>query len=636
MAVKKLSPDNWQQRNMVKPIHSPPIQVLVPIIEYSLPKSAGQINAAGLHGLLGGADQDLWEVMLREAVQNSWDARQTSNGPIKFRVRGYTADINCFDFLQKTLVGREGRRLVSEIGENLIFLELSDRNTIGLDGSTGYSKQSIPSNFLRFVFETGRNPGQRTEGGTYGYGKSSFFALSRLGTVAFHSRIKETTSNRYEDRFMIIRADRFRDPGRCWWGKKIVKNGGTWVEPLIDGDARAAAAALGMTPFSKKETGTSILIIDPILEEEETEDFTKNVPWILEEKLRKLAAAMTKWFWPKFCYAKEIQFDIKLDQKRIPIPDPITTFPYNHYSKAYRAITDPAIETIQKTTITSQRPKAVLGTMAVVHTGRDGIRSVAYIRDVGFVVFYKEQETSGETGLEEAYGVFKTVDNNEMIIIGGQEKSVLDAFRKSENQSHDEWNPHNCQESWQKTIIRVALRNSWNVLIGEKRKDEQNTSAYRLSWLKQDLGAFIYEGVLSKRKLKEVQKGSDKDIVTSSLRRIQSIEKTLHSDGNGVVVGIPLEYIQEEKSLGSQLFQILPAVRTENGGIETNSLEGIVESVGIAEYDTKKYIHTEIERNKSVAGSKIIVRLTKNGRYIAFFKVLRPVMMDLIIITLNE
>jgi len=55
--------------------------------EYELKKGPGTINAKGVLDLLNNASSDRWSVMLREAVQNSWDAR--SHESIKFNIRGY-------------------------------------------------------------------------------------------------------------------------------------------------------------------------------------------------------------------------------------------------------------------------------------------------------------------------------------------------------------------------------------------------------------------------------------------------------------------------------------------------------------------------------------------------------------------
>ena len=56
--------------------------------------------------------------------------------------------------------------------------------------------------------------------------------------------------------------------GRHWWGR----NGNDTAEPVLNADADQLASALGMGSFTDDETGTTILILDPLLNDRAAKD----------------------------------------------------------------------------------------------------------------------------------------------------------------------------------------------------------------------------------------------------------------------------------------------------------------------------------------------------------------------------
>jgi len=428
------------------------------INEYVLRKAPGTINSRGVLRLLNNAETDRLDVMLREAVQNSWDARIDKNGSIRFGIRGYNFAEKEYNTLKKILnSGEKGRDTLKKIDGNLFCIELADRGTTGLTGTSDYLHEpEKPSNFRKFVFETGQDidPGPNKSGGTYGYGKASFFAISRIGMICAYTKIR--LGNCDETRFIMIRMNPDEDPGRYWWGEVAQTSGGRQaaggIGPVTDSEADALALGLGMTGFSSGEYGTDILIFSPINDSDKgNDDHSDRVTEISRQEFEELAASVTKWFWPKFLDRDnpDIKFSIKFKNETLKIPDPDNTYPYYHFAEAYRnykkginGITPEEGELYQ---IRCERPAVNLGTLSLVtvrDTGRkSGLENcVAMMRDVEFVVYYRKPSgiyTDEQSGGHKFFmcGVFRTDDD--AAPADRKAGDVGRAFRYAENQLYD-------------------------------------------------------------------------------------------------------------------------------------------------------------------------------------------------------
>ncbi|CAM5270245.1 hypothetical protein SALBM217S_01033 [Streptomyces griseoloalbus] len=87
-----------------------------------------------------------------------------------------------------------------------------------------------------------------------------------------HSRCR-TPEGSYETRLIgctlwksYVATERGGDrryTGRHWWGD----TSGDVVEPLVGAAAEIAAQRLGLRPFGPQETGTTVVVIDPNLDE---------------------------------------------------------------------------------------------------------------------------------------------------------------------------------------------------------------------------------------------------------------------------------------------------------------------------------------------------------------------------------
>ena len=247
-------------------------------------------------------------VMMREVIQNSWDAARELQrnwvspsadcaSPPSFEVR--------FEF--KEASGAAKRRLVGALGLSQLAEQRSHyetnggrdqgeaRRTLGLpsescldslmdesrpvrvlviaeSGTTGmYGPWGVDSRMYLAMCSVGYTP-KREGGGSFGYGKAGMIRGSATRTVFAYSCFEEQDDDPGVTRRLI---------GMTYWGEHRVGNRhytgfgrfgeseGIKVKPLEDADADAAASALGLPVRNAEnpaEIGTTFLIVDPVVD----------------------------------------------------------------------------------------------------------------------------------------------------------------------------------------------------------------------------------------------------------------------------------------------------------------------------------------------------------------------------------
>lgn len=435
---------------------------------YSEPfAKTGNMAAEGFKRLLGRPNHNLLQTLIREGIQNVLDATHADAGPtILIRLRALT------DGQQKVL--RE--QVLSERPHSdstragldtalakpcLRVLELCDFGTEGLSGPTRADTLhdgNEPLNFVNFLRNVGAARDTHQGGGTYGYGKSSLYSMSSCSTIVIDTQTR--CDGHDERRFMACHLGetfdakvnddgRRRFTGRHWWG---VLDGADSVEPLTNESATALSNQIGMPLRDTSQTGTSILIVDPLLESEDTraiiDDVVETVLWN---------------FWPRMTATtppnRKINVRVELEGEPIPVPEP-EYFPPLDLFAAAMATHRTGNGELQP--ITCGRPKMHLGDLAV----QKGLRAsrrfpatrdesvtpkqachIALMRPVELVVKYVTGEPFPDKRFEWA-GVFICSDNDE----------VENAFALAEPPAHDDWIPDNLPKGHAKTFVRVALR----------------------------------------------------------------------------------------------------------------------------------------------------------------------------------
>jgi hypothetical protein len=421
--------------------------------------SAGE----GIRNQLGRPELDLLTVLVREAAQNSWDARRGSS-VVDFQIDVSTVSplhaSSWRELLLKDAPLNEHLPLRSGIAAPVIrLLTVSDRGTTGLGGPTRADKATGRiRDFAAFVRNSGEPRDKALGGGTYGFGKGIFYLLARSGTILIHTRCE--TENGLETRLMgcalwnsyIVERHDGAVPytGRHWWG---VRGDDGIVEPLINEEADDAARRLGLRGFGPGETGTTIVLVDPNLDEHEPADAA-----------RYLAETITYQLWPKMLDSPTgqpgMRFSVGHNNETVPVPDPRTTMPLRLFVSAYQASRGADARKIE-----CLRPRRELGRLglakqltipeeasaAAMTAGLDkGVHHVCLMRPTELVVCYLPGPKPLSENLSYA-GVFRA------------DESLDEVYAKAEPPTHDNWIADNL-DGQDRTFIRTTFRRLGEVL----------------------------------------------------------------------------------------------------------------------------------------------------------------------------
>ena len=260
-----------------------------------LPASGGQIQGGSL--LTGGPG--LTPLLVRETVQNAWDARDPGLGdhPVHYEIHGFDLDERERNHLRALLpvdnLGGYARTSSSVNVSGLLHphaaisaatvkvLVISDRNTVGLCGPSRSGVrwdpirygQPLPhgqprfANFVRNMGRATKDIGQG-DGGSYGVGKSALWMASSCGTILIHTKTTDEFGNPVERFIGSIHGEHFYQGEVAYTGRHFVgrRVGDDLIEPLEGEEAVLAAKGLPIPPYEADGIptyGTSIVIVSP-------------------------------------------------------------------------------------------------------------------------------------------------------------------------------------------------------------------------------------------------------------------------------------------------------------------------------------------------------------------------------------
>lgn len=441
---------------------------------------SGGLAAEGFSKLLGRPKLDPLAVLVRETAQNSWDARDGSGRPVRFRIDGQTLSNDVTRTLGTEIfanaAGAPGTGLHQVLSRSaLTALYISDRNTKGLGGpvqANHVDPQEI-YDWVDFVLNVGKANTAGQTGGTYGFGKTISYVVSQARTIVIHTRalhmghpVTRLIGSAIGDQFALNGT---LCTGRHWWGRSL--SGGP--VPVEGAEADSLAAKIGMPPFEDDEFGTNILILAP--------DFGGRSP---RQGMTFIAESILWHLWPKFLAHDEnppMTFAVTLDGSPVPIPRPEERPPLSGFANAFREIAS--------NRPSSQRPvgmqhdlitrggKTVVGELATVpfvsqprvqvddgHDPEDmdspraaspfndrPCHHVALLRSPELVVEYREGPPAPEGGMEWA-GVFRGRDEFDRILA------------EAEPPTHDSWQPELVTERRHKLVVSKCLRDITKVV----------------------------------------------------------------------------------------------------------------------------------------------------------------------------
>ena len=216
------------------------------------------------------------DLLVREAIQNSWDASLEQQD-----------ESCCVNFSQGTFQPSKLNSYLSRLGvvldrrypvHSADYLEIRDYKTSGLTGPTKKSELTSDEyrdkhgNFFKLVFDTGKeqtNSSEGEAGGSWGYGKSVYYRVG-IGLVIFYSQIK--VSDSYEERLIVSLIERETDKtallkeiqpdsvGRAWWGKRNPDDMSELLPITDHNDIQSVLDIFSIKKFSDTQTGTSVII----------------------------------------------------------------------------------------------------------------------------------------------------------------------------------------------------------------------------------------------------------------------------------------------------------------------------------------------------------------------------------------
>lgn len=509
----------------------------------------GNMSAEGVEKLLGAPTINLLSVLVREATQNACDA--ASDSPegcrMKWRVRQLTPEeLEVFRssiFSPENLPQEEHARGLLESFLNdpewQWVLEICDFGTTGLQGPTRADAIAGVENpdFVNFFRNMGAPRDVDGGGGTYGYGKSTFFRGSRCHTIV----VDTLTTNKHseeERRLMAMQLGQSvpgKWTGRHWWG--VFTSDGKTVDPVRFREARELAHALGFPPrqSGRAGRGTSIMVLAPVfLPVERPEEDPWNQLHLFSDEGLLMAAVEEHvlWnFWPRMVQGTPREERLEAQFWRNGVweknTQPEDMPPLQLMARALELAKGSHEQTEddeEVQDIRSERPARHLGRLAFVKApwkqrryllprvlakaADSDLRSpfperchhVALMRPFGMVVKYLDNGLPDPDESREWAGVFRCSEDTE----------VEEAFARAEPPAHDGWRPEFLpSRSWERRYVNIALRKV-RAVIGSRHKPDivHEEDEMPLGRLSDRLGQFLLGDVNDQKPGRKPPEGS--------------------------------------------------------------------------------------------------------------------------------
>lgn len=405
----------------------------------------GSAAAEGIVKQLGRPALDPLTVLVREAAQNSWDAR-LPEGVVEFgvdvRVLGDHAD-TLRELLLPGPHSESNIDLSKALSRDAVVLVVSDRNTRGLGGPLRASvraRDDETPDFVQFLRNVGEPSDHVFGGGTYGFGKGIFYSLSRAGTILVDTH---TATDGPDARRLMGAAlghswylGKRRFTGRHWWGTVADDE---IPDPILDAQADTISHRLGLSGFGDGRTGTDVVILAADLggtvgSEPDVRERTA------EEAATFIASSILWNLWPKMVpdqHGRHMRFVVGVNGSAVPVPDPQSFDELAPFVDALREVRAGNGEPFSRTV----RPKHA-GSFAMALGSADSVitrllidaakpfegrsHHVARMRVAELVVDYLPGPPHPDPRLAYA-GVFKTSEDADAL------------FALAEPPTHDDW-----------------------------------------------------------------------------------------------------------------------------------------------------------------------------------------------------
>ena len=448
--------------------------------------ATGNIGAKGFKKSLGKPTLDPLELMIREAVQNSWDAKLPNKEQIDFSIYLNKFDQTKADYL-KNVFFREGPSDIdfkNELADNgLYHITISDQNTVGLSGpSRANEVESDERNFVDFIRNIGSERDLDFGGGTYGYGKSSLYGVSKISTIIVYTNTRKDGKIIHRLIACALGKPDKKFTGRHWWGKKANDD---IVDPLEGDEAKIVAQKIGMPHIEDGQTGTMIMILCSVPGNMETEGDTREREPL--ETLSFLSSSLYWYLWPKMMsYGGKnpaVNFNVYLENKHLELFAPEDHPKLAHFITAMRnykeAAKDKKFRKSEKNWMVKDiKHKSLKKDLGILVLRGHPIESIA-LPEQGFtlqdmftsllqVSIYQQSPFSNtnhhvalmrnaELVIQYMEGQAPETHQYSGVFVTPKNKEIDEAFAESEPPSHDKWEPAGLFGE-QRKLVDHALR----------------------------------------------------------------------------------------------------------------------------------------------------------------------------------
>jgi hypothetical protein len=443
--------------------------------------ATGGMAGEGARRVLGRPQLAPLELMVREALQNSWDARRADVESVLFAIDVWRLTSAQNRVLREQVFAElpsKGLTLSEHLKGDIDVVVISDRGTVGLAGPTRTDEESSdedPINFIEFFRNVGRLRSGVIGGGTYGFGKASFYAVSQASTIIGYSRIAVGRGRTLSRLMGAALGQQYRETnrsstrrtGRHWWGE--TKDG--VVEPIQGAAADQLARSLGFREFETGETGTSVMVIAPRIGNGGGEAS-------LVAAARLMCTAAVWYAWPLMLpdspdRQPRLIVEGSCEGESIQVPDIDGEPLLKEYARTFRHAlkarnSNPADPMSKRCMyeLRCERPNVLLGRLAlsrvfsnvgpILNSGEDEEEQVqafsvpkgtpahvALMRGPRLVVRYLPARVPPGVGF---VGVFVADDE------------LNGVFAEAEPVTHDDWNSENLEQRRDRTLVRVTRR----------------------------------------------------------------------------------------------------------------------------------------------------------------------------------
>lgn len=427
---------------------------------------SGGLAAVGVLNQLGRPDAEALETLVREAVQNCWDAK------IRDRVKVHIGRLTLTgDRLNAALEllhdAPPGLPLAAALVDGASLLFVADEGTHGLRGPVLANQPGAYRDWVDLVLNVGQPPDKDLAGGSFGYGKAAFYLASAARTIIIDTLCRTETGGIERRLIASGLGENYQDhlgrphTGRHWWGDPMQDD----PVPITGPAAAAIAHRLGLPDRDGPDRlGTTIAVVAFDLQPGAADGDGGGPLGFIGESL--------VWnFWPRMIdtpgsVSRTLEFSLTDDGRRVRVPNPRLHPRLRDFTTAMdRLREEPGPEDdglLVDQQIMRKSPTLVLG-RAVLARGVDpgpvakadgmtvgaritanGVHHVALMRTPEIVVRYLPGEPPSDARLSYA-GVFRC------------EPGLDAAFRAAEPPAHDDWVPLAVPDSAQRSAVRVAL-----------------------------------------------------------------------------------------------------------------------------------------------------------------------------------